>query len=72
MITSSSCGTSVTTGGLAVGYSTGTSAGNYWLVQMSYGTSWGLGGYVRIGMASGAGVCGINEQVEYPNVQLPA
>ncbi len=70
MITSSRCGTVVTSGGLIVGYSTGTSAGSYWIVQFSLGTTWGINGYVNIGMASGAGICGINEYVEYPNVKL--
>jgi hypothetical protein len=68
VITSGNCGTSVGTGVLIVGYSTGTTAGSYWLVQLSWGTSWGVNGYVKIGMASGAGICGINEEVEYPNV----
>jgi hypothetical protein len=68
VITSGYCGTGGGTGVLIVGYSTGTSAGSYWLVQLSWSTSWGDNGYVKIGMASGVGICGINEFVEYPNV----
>lgn len=72
MITSSSCGTNLDHAILAVGYSTGTAEGDYWIVENSWGTNWGESGYVRIGMASGAGICGINKQMEYPNVELPA
>ena len=68
VITSTTCGTNLDHAILAVGYSTGTGAGDYWIVENSWGTSWGNKGYVYIGMSSGVGICGINKQVEYPNV----
>ena len=68
---STACGTAVDHGVLAVGYSTSTSGNNYWIVQNSWGSSWGEGGYVNIGMASGPGICGINSQIYYPLVQKP-
>ena len=49
-----------------VGYDT-TSAPPTWLVQNSYGASWGVDGRMRIRMDwSGHGVCGM-----YLNVQAP-
>ena len=45
---------------IAVGYGTDATYGAYYLVRNSWGTSWGEKGYVRLGQASGAGVCGIN------------
>jgi hypothetical protein len=68
VITSTTCGTSLDHAILAVGYSTGTSEGDYWIIQNSWGVTWGDFGYLKIGMASGPGICGINKQVEYPNV----
>ena len=64
----SSCGTSLDHGVLAVGYSTGSSDGNYWIVKNSWGTSWGLNGYVQIAMNGGSdgGICGINLDPSYP------
>jgi C1A family cysteine protease len=64
---SKNCGTSLDHGVLAVGYDT-TSTPNFWIVKNSWGTSWGLAGYLQIGMADGNGVCGINMQPSYPVV----
>ena len=71
VITGTTCGTQTDHAILAVGYNTDASGNNYWIVQNSWGTSWGMSGYVYIGMATGSGVCGINTGVYYPFVQLP-
>lgn len=67
VLTGTACGTNIDHAVAAVGYGTGTSGG-YYIVRNSWGTSWGNQGYVWIGQATGAGVCGINQYVAYPTV----
>eukprot|EP01117_Protostelium_nocturnum_P004966 TRINITY_DN179_c0_g1_i1.p1 TRINITY_DN179_c0_g1~~TRINITY_DN179_c0_g1_i1.p1 ORF type:complete len:375 (-),score=129.17 TRINITY_DN179_c0_g1_i1:122-1195(-) len=43
-----------------VGYSTGTSAGDYWIVRNSWNTNWGISGYIHLAM--GGDTCGIAHQ----------
>jgi len=63
VITGSGCGTTLDHAVLATGYGTDDSTGEeFFMVKNSWGTSWGDNGYVRIGVASGSGVCGINEE----------
>lgn len=64
---SSSCGTNLDHGVLAVGYNLGASPA-YYKVKNSWGSSWGLAGYIQIAIVSGKGVCGIQMQPSYPIV----
>jgi cathepsin L len=62
---SANCGTNLDHDVLAVGYDT-TASPPYWIVKNSWGTSWGLAGYLQIEISSGKGVCGINMTPGYP------
>lgn len=67
VITGTKCGTQLDHGVLAVGY--GTLAGkDFFKVKNSWGADWGQQGYVLIGVAPDAGVCGINSQPSYPTI----
>jgi len=60
----SGCGTNLDHAVTVVGYT-----GSYWIVKNSWGASWGIRGYVQIGLGDqlgGAGVCGINSAATYP------
>jgi len=61
ILSDSSCGTQLDHGVLAVGYD---STQKYWIVKNSWGTSWGMTGYILI--AQGKDECGINMAPSYP------
>lgn len=61
------CGTDNNHDVLLVGYTQ-----DYWLVQNTWGTSWGENGYARIHRdvdGQGSGVCGILKHAAYPKFQ---
>ncbi|OMJ77282.1 hypothetical protein SteCoe_23150 [Stentor coeruleus] len=66
-VINSNCGTNVDHTLLAVGYDT-TASVPYYLAQNSWGSGWGMSGYVQIGIQSGPGVCGIQMYAVYPVV----
>ena len=71
VITFDDCGEAENHGVLAVGYGYDANYGPYWLVRNSWGTSWGEGGYFRLGMSDEkpTGFCGFNNDAFYPSVQ---
>eukprot|EP00358_Blepharisma_japonicum_P004868 CAMPEP_0202942912 /NCGR_PEP_ID=MMETSP1395-20130829/3137_1 /ASSEMBLY_ACC=CAM_ASM_000871 /TAXON_ID=5961 /ORGANISM="Blepharisma japonicum, Strain Stock R1072" /LENGTH=245 /DNA_ID=CAMNT_0049639679 /DNA_START=325 /DNA_END=1062 /DNA_ORIENTATION=- len=63
----SGCGTNLDHGVLAVGFNTTTTI-PFYIVKNSWGSGWGDGGYIRIGIKEGEGVCGIQMMPSYPIV----
>ncbi|CAG9317085.1 unnamed protein product [Blepharisma stoltei] len=61
------CGTGLDHGVLAVGYDSAADP-PYYLIKNSWGNSWGLEGYIKLGISDGYGVCGINMMASYPVV----
>jgi len=62
VLTGDACGTTLDHAVLAAGYGTDDTYGDYFLVKNSWAASWGDAGYIKIGVADGAGVCGINQE----------
>ncbi|GLU22871.1 hypothetical protein SLE2022_389120 [Rubroshorea leprosula] len=62
------CGTELDHGVTAIGYGTPSDGTKYWLVKNSWGTSWGMEGYITMERDIDApeGLCGIAMEASYP------
>ena len=60
IFTSTSCGTATNHATNIVGWGADPIYGDYWIMRNSWGTGWGESGYMRMQVAVGAGLCGIN------------
>jgi len=67
-IITKNCGTELDHGVLIVGYNNTQTNGSipYWIVKNSWGTDWGMEGYLYIEIKAKEGVCGINMSPSYP------
>ena len=70
MTNATACGTTLDHAIAIVGFSSKDQDTPYWIVRNSWGESWGEGGYVNIAITDGYGVCGINQDVTFPNLLL--
>jgi C1A family cysteine protease len=66
ILNSKACGTDLDHGVVAVGYGADASGKPYYIVRNSWGSSWGVGGYVNIAIVDGPGICGIQMEPLFP------
>jgi C1A family cysteine protease len=67
ILNSKGCGTNLDHAVVAVGYGVDKTKGEYYIVRNSWGTSWGLNGYVNIAIVEGKGICGIQMDASFAN-----
>lgn len=65
IFTNTNCGTNLDHATNVVGW--GTSNGmDYWIMRNSWGTSWGMAGYMELEIVNGVGLCGIQMEPLFP------
>jgi len=67
ILNSKACGTNLDHAVGAVGYGADATGKPYYIVRNSWGTSWGVQGYVNIAIVDGVGICGIQMEPAYAN-----
>ena len=65
ILNSKACGTNLDHAVGAVGYGVDSTGKAYYIVRNSWGSSWGMKGYVNIAIVDGAGICGIQMEPYY-------
>lgn len=69
VLDSTDCGISTNHAVAIVGYGTDEASGlEYWLVRNSWGTDWGVDGFIKIAITEGDGICAINHRPLYPTI----
>jgi len=69
VLDSTECGIATNHAVAIVGYGTDEASGlEYWLVRNSWGSDWGVDGFIKIAVTEGEGICAINNRPLYPTV----
>jgi len=69
VLDSTACGIATNHAVSIVGYGTDADSGlEYWLVRNSWGSSWGVDGFIKIAITEGDGICAINHRPLYPTI----
>jgi C1A family cysteine protease len=71
VLTNTNCGTNLDHAVLMVGWGVDPTAGPYWTIKNSWGTSWGEAGYIQIQqVADGNGICGCQMEPLFPTANM--
>ena len=65
VFTNTNCGTQLDHATNVVGWGNNGTV-DYWIMRNSWGTGWGMSGYMELEIVAGAGLCGIQMQPLFP------